>query len=348
MSPLDSSGLWLAVWLSAPLPLSPTHPCNVPPLGAQTATDVVFGKYPSYGRIARDDISVRVKAMPILDSLRDLRHLHLNAMVRVEGVVTRRSQVYPQLKKVRYACSRCGSSTGLYTETQEGASKPSSCPSCDAKGALSLDLQSTIYSNFQRIFLQEAPGSVPPGRVPRSKEVILRGDLIDCARPGEIVEITGVYLHQYDPMLNTRQGFPVFATLVEANYVEARTDALAAMTVTAEDRDAILELSRHPKILTRIIRSIAPSIYGHEHVKLALALAMFGGREINVNEKHRVRGDINVLLLGDPGVAKSQFLKVRSGAGGRRKAVLCRSFGDDFSLVSCSYQRPLLPLCATE
>ena len=71
--------------------------------------------------------------------------------------------------------------------------------------------------------------------------------------------------------------------------------------MTESDKRALRTLSHDPKILERIIKSIAPSIYGNEHVKTALALAMFGGREKNLDKKHRVRGDINVLLLGDPG-----------------------------------------------
>ena len=153
------------------------------------------------------------------------------------------------------------------------------------------------------------PGKVPPGRVPRYKDVILVADMIDCARPGEEVEVTGIYTHTFDAGLNVRQGFPVFATVLEANYVEVKNDTSKALQLTADDRERIAALARDPLIVQRIVKSIAPSIYGHETVKLGIAMAMFGGREKNINAKHRIRGDINVLLLGDPGVAKSQFLK---------------------------------------
>jgi DNA replication licensing factor MCM2 len=139
--------------------------------------------------------------------------------------------------------------------------------------------------------------------------IFLLGDMIDCARPGEEVEVTGIYTHTFDAGLNIRQGFPVFATVLEANYVEVKNDTSKALQLTPEDREKIAALSRDPHIVQRIVKSIAPSIYGHETVKLGIALSMFGGREKNVNQKHRIRGDINVLLLGDPGVAKSQFLK---------------------------------------
>eukprot|EP01018_Ginkgo_biloba_P017870 Gb_10893 [translate_table: standard] len=109
--------------------------------------------------------------------------------------------------------------------------------------------------------------------------------------------------------LNTKNGFPVFATVVEANYVTKKQDLFSAYKLTEEDKAEIEKLAKDPRIGERIIKSIAPSIYGHEDIKTGIALAMFGGQEKNVKGKHRLRGDINALLLGDPGTAKSQFLK---------------------------------------
>ena len=140
--------------------------------------------------------------------------------------------------------------------------------------------------------------------------------------------------------MNTKNGFPVFSTVIEANYVTKKQDLFSAYKLTQEDKEEIDKLSKDPRIGERvsflcfllcrprvllyhknttndyileldfqIIKSIAPSIYGHEDIKTALTLAIFGGQEKNVEGKHRLRGDINVLLLGDPGTAKSQFLK---------------------------------------
>jgi DNA replication licensing factor MCM2 len=96
--------------------------------------------------------------------------------------------------------------------------------------------------------------------------------------------------------------FPVFATVVEANYITKKADTFAAYKLSDEDKAEIRQLSSDPRIGQRIIKSIAPSIHGHLNVKTALALAMFGGEEKHVRDKHhRLRGDINVLLLGDPG-----------------------------------------------
>lgn len=172
-----------------------------------------------------------------------------------------------------------------------------------------LNTEETLYCNFQKLTLQESPGSVPPGRLPRHKEVILQFDLIDIARPGEEIEVTGVYTTVFDTNLNSKSGFPVFATLIEANHVAKREDLTSSRMLTEEDKKEIVRVSRDPQLAQKLIRSIAPSIYGHDDIKTPLALSMFGGVPKDVNGKHRIRGDINVLLLGDPGTAKSQFLK---------------------------------------
>jgi DNA replication licensing factor MCM2 len=131
-------------------------------------------------------------------------------------------------------------------------------------------------------------------------------------------EVTGTYTHNFDAALNMKNGFPVFSTVVEANYISKKADAFAAYKLTDEDKEEIRRLSQDPKIGEKIVASIAPSIHGHVGIKTGLALSMFGGEEKHVKGKHhRLRGDINVLLLGDPGVAKSQFLKYVEKTGQR-------------------------------
>lgn len=118
-----------------------------------------------------------------------------------------------------------------------------------------------------------------------------------------------MYRNNFDVSLNTKNGFPVFATVIEANYIRKKEDLFATFRLTEDDQRTIRQMAKDPAITRKIIKSIAPSIYGHEDIKTGLALALFGGEAKNVQGKHRLRGDINVLLLGDPGTAKSQFLK---------------------------------------
>merc|ERR1719369_138768 len=132
---------------------------------------------------------------------------------------------------------------------------------------------------------------------------------VDGCKAGDEVELTGIYHNNYDGSLNTKAGFPVFATVILANYLSKKDNKLATEAMTDEDLKAIVALSKDERIAERVFASIAPSIYGHEFIKRSIALCMFGGEPKNPGGKHRIRGDINVLCCGDPGTAKSQFLK---------------------------------------
>ncbi|KAI8924077.1 MCM2/3/5 family-domain-containing protein [Entophlyctis helioformis] len=272
------------------------------------AMEVVLTGFEDYDKIC-SEIHVRVANLPVVETLRDLRQSHLNTLVRVSGVITRRTGVFPQLKYVKYNCLKCDALIGPYFQDALAEIRVRLCPNCQGKNCFVINSEETVYRNYQRITLQESPGTVPAGRLPRHREVILLWDLVDCARPGEMVDITGVYRNNFDVSLNMRNGFPVFATVIEANHVLRREDEFASSRLTETDLREIMRLKDDSRIRQRIIKSIAPSIYGHEDIKTAIALAMFGGVFKNPQGKHRLRGDINVLLLGDPGTAKSQFLK---------------------------------------
>ncbi|GAV82593.1 MCM domain-containing protein/MCM2_N domain-containing protein [Cephalotus follicularis] len=299
----------IAIWLA-------DAPQSVLEVMEEVAKKVVFDLHPNYKNI-HQKIYVRITNLPVYDQIRNIRQIHLNTMICIGGVVTRRSGVFPQLQQVKYDCNKCGVVLGPFFQNSYSEVKVGSCPECQSKGPFTVNIEQTIYRNYQKLTLQESPGIVPAGRLPRHKEVILLNDLIDCARPGEEIEVTGIYTNNFDLSLNTKNGFPVFATVVEANYVTKKQDLFSAYKLTLEDKEEIEKLSKDPRIGERIVKSIAPSIYGHEDIKTALALAMFGGQEKNVEGKHRLRGDINVLLLGDPGTAKSQFLKYVEKTGQR-------------------------------
>lgn len=288
---LSSESATLAIWVV-------DAPEEMIKILDEVATSVVFKFYPMYKRV-RSEIHVRISALPSNESLRELRQSQLNTLIKVTGVITRRTAVYPQMVVVKFDCSKCGSIVGPLVLNTLGNNipKPSSCPQCQSKGPFSINQSQTLHRNYQKITLQESPGSVPPGRIPRSKEIIVLNDLIDAARPGEEVEVTGVYTHSYDAGLNKKQGFPVFATVIYANHICKIADKLSSFSLTEEDRKQIAALSKEPDLHQKIINSIAPSIYGHEDIKLAVALALFGGQSKDIKGKHRVRGDINGKLV---------------------------------------------------
>eukprot|EP00735_Rhodelphis_limneticus_P001205 TRINITY_DN1177_c0_g1::TRINITY_DN1177_c0_g1_i1::g.17246::m.17246 TRINITY_DN1177_c0_g1::TRINITY_DN1177_c0_g1_i1::g.17246 ORF type:complete len:897 (-),score=274.08,sp/P49736/MCM2_HUMAN/51.94/0.0,MCM/PF00493.18/7.3e-136,MCM2_N/PF12619.3/1.8e-27,MCM2_N/PF12619.3/3.4e+03,MCM_N/PF14551.1/6.2e-16,MCM_N/PF14551.1/9.3e+02,Mg_chelatase/PF01078.16/14,Mg_chelatase/PF01078.16/9.4e-06,AAA_5/PF07728.9/0.00084,AAA_3/PF07726.6/6.3e+03,AAA_3/PF07726.6/2.2e+03,AAA_3/PF07726.6/0.0019,AAA_3/PF07726.6/4.6e+03,AAA/PF len=291
----------LAIWIA-------DAPKSMLEIFDEVAMDTTLLLFPQYKNI-HDHIYVRIRALSVDDSLRGLRRVHLNTLVKVRGVVTRRTGVFPQLQLVKYDCAKCNAVLGPFVQTADTEITGFRCMECQSRGPFRLNAEQTVYRNFQKAVMQESPGSVPPGRLPRSKEVILVADLIDCCKPGDEVVVTGVYCNSYDATLNSRNGFPVFQTVIEANHVARLNYSLGNSTLTTADIDEIRKLADDPNIAERIIASIAPSIYGHYDIKRALACALFTGVPKEPSGKHRIRGDINVLLLGDPGVAKSQFLK---------------------------------------
>ena len=217
----------------------------------KVALDVTLLHYPAYERIHLE-IHTRVADLPTLFTLRDLRQQHLNCLVRVTGVVTRRTGVFPQLKYVKFTCGKCKASLGPFKQDSNAEVKINFCFSCQSRGPFTVDSEQTVYRNYQKMTLQESPGTVPPGRLPRHREVILLWDLIDSAKPGEEVEVTGIYKNCFDPSLNTKNGFPVFATVIEANWVVKSHDDLAAFRLTEEDEKLMRRMSREDNITEQV------------------------------------------------------------------------------------------------
>ncbi|XP_066554425.1 DNA replication licensing factor MCM2 [Amia ocellicauda] len=286
----------------------PEAPTEMLKIFDEAAREVVLAMYPKYDRIAHE-IHVRICNLPLVEELRSLRQLHLNQLIRTSGVVTSCTGVLPQLGMVKYNCNKCNFILGPFFQSQNQEVKPGSCPECQSLGPFEINMEETVYQNYQRITIQESPGKVAAGRLPRSKDAILLADLVDSCKPGDEIELTGIYNNNYDGSLNTANGFPVFATVIMANHITKKDNKVAVGELTDEDMKAIVTLSKDERIGERIFASIGPSIYGHEDIKRGLALALFGGEPKNPGGKHKVRGDINVLLCGDPGTAKSQFLK---------------------------------------
>ena len=318
------------------LALAPAEMLKIFDIVAVEATEL---HYPNYSQI-HQEIHVRIADFPNHFALRDLREKHLNQLVRVSGVVTRRTGVFPQLKYVKFDCLKCGVVLGPFVQDSSQEVRINFCTNCHAKGPFRLNSEKTVYRNYQRVTLQEAPGSVPAGRLPRHREVILLADLVDVAKPGEDVDIVAIYKNNYDGHLNAKNGFPVFATVLEANSV-CRKEAISfgggPASVIEEDEKDFRRLARERGIIDKIIASIAPSIYGHRDIKTAVACSLFGGVAKDINGKHSIRGDINVLLLGDPGTAKSQILKYAEKTANR--AVLATGQGASAVGLTASVRR---------
>jgi len=285
-----------------------SFPSKILPVLNEALSSVVKEIFPRYFLI-RPVLVCRIIGIPSFDQIRTLRKSHLNTLVKVVGIVTKRSRVYPMLSVVKYNCQKCKGLLGPFVVDSEEV-RPNRCVECQSSGPFAVNTAETIYKDFQKLTVQEVPGKVPPGRLPRSKEVVTMHDLIDHARPGDEIELTGVYKNNFsNASSNIANAAPVFTTTIEALSIVKRGDEASMFSITPEEEKEILKLSKLENIFELILSSIAPSIHGQREAKRAIALAIFGGVPKHLEAKHNVRGDINVLLLGDPGMAKSQLLK---------------------------------------
>ena len=228
-------------------------PQQILPIFDEVAMEVVLSGFELYDKI-HDSIHVRIANLPAVEQLRDLRFIHLNTLVRVAGVVTRRSAKYPQLRYVKYKCMPCGAHIGPFYQDYEREIKVNKCVNCQKRGPFDLISEETVYRDYQRLTLQESPGSVPAGRLPRQRDIILLSDLVDTARPGEEIEVTGVYLNIFDVNLNVTDGFPVFRTIIEANHITKRSDQYSSFRLTEDDKRQIRALSRDDRIRKRVLK----------------------------------------------------------------------------------------------
>ncbi|XP_071015447.1 DNA replication licensing factor MCM2 [Oncorhynchus clarkii lewisi] len=225
----------------------PEAPTEMLKIFDEAAKEVVLAMYPKYDRIAHE-IHVRICNLPLVEELRSLRQLHLNQLIRTSGVVTCCTGVLPQLGMVKYNCNKCNFILGPFFQSQNQEVKPGSCPECQSFGPFDINMELTVYQNYQRITIQESPGKIAAGRLPRSKDAILLADLVDQCKPGDEIELTGIYNNNYDGSLNMANGFPVFATVIMANHIARRDNKVAVAELTDEDIKAIVALSKDERI----------------------------------------------------------------------------------------------------
>ncbi|ELQ74290.1 DNA replication licensing factor, MCM2 component [Trachipleistophora hominis] len=266
---------------------------------------VVLSLFPNYFMI-RVQVHVRVIDVPVVEELRELRNENLGCLVRIRGIVTRRSGVFPRLFLAKFICTKCRCTFGPFLLENDASFRPQSCLECQSRGPFLVNEEETVYRDFQKMTVQEIPGTVPAGTLPRSKDVLVFHDLIDLAKPGDEIELTGIYK---SGMLNDT----IFTTHIIANAILRKE---SSCVLTREDEKEIKRLARNPRIVEILSDALAPEVCGHPNVKRACLLALFGGQpkgREKENDKasaaHRIRGDINVLIMGDPGTAKSQLLR---------------------------------------
>ena len=246
--------------------------------------------------------NVRVSNYQRKVSIRSLNSSYIGKMVSITGVVVRSSEVMTQLKTGAFRCMSCQTVTpadqvgSLYTT-------PRACPVCNRSGLGTFELEPSLstFEDFQSISLQERPEDLPAGHMPQTLDLALTDDLVSSARPGDRVVVTG--------MVNVKQraaGFGrsksrVFELSLDTNHIAVETGEQLEAELDEESIRSFRADASQPWHYKKLISSIAPSIHGMENVKEAVLLQLAGGNPKEFRDGIKVRGDVNVLLVGDPG-----------------------------------------------
>ena len=270
--------------------------------------------HPDYEQEIRDKIRVRMGNYTVQKGLREINADLIDKLVSVSGMVVRSSEVKPLAKKVAYRCTNCNTVTeaqlkGLVLK------KPQKCPACSEK-ELEMDPETSIFIDFQMVRLQELPEDLPAGQLPHYVEVTVMGDLVDQCRPGDRIMLTGIIRIEQE-QLAPQAKTSLFRLRMEGNNIEylggragsKDTRSVERITISTEDERQIRTIASKPDAYDKLIASFAPHIYGHETLKESILLLIVGSVTKKLEDGSTRRGDINVLMVGDPGTAKSEMLK---------------------------------------
>ncbi len=257
---------------------------------------------------------VRLSTIPETQfiKIRNIRAKHLNQLIAVEGIIRQASDVRPQVVNAKFECPACGTIISVL-QIEKRFREPSRC-SCGRKGQFTLVTKEMV--DAQRIVIEESPESLSGGEQPRRISVFLKEDLVEPkmeekTTPGARVKIIGV-LKEVPVPLQTGAISTRFDLAIESNNIIPLEETFEEFEINEEDERQILELAADKDLLKKMTDSIAPSIYGYDEVKQTLVLQLFSGVKKKRADGTDSRGDIHVLLVGDPGVAKSILLKFMS------------------------------------
>ena len=250
----------------------------------------------------------RFRQLPDKVSMRKIGSSQMGKLIAVDGIIVRSSPVKPMITKAAFKCRSCGEVT-LVEQTGFLMRGVGLCPHCrSAKASFELLVEKSTFLDYQEVRIQERPEDLPPGQLPRSTDVKFIEDLVDLARPGDRVAITGAVRAQQE-MISRRGRLRTFDMYLDANYVDVTGKEAEVVEITAEEEKAIRELAADPWLYQKILRSLAPSIYGYDDIKEAIVSLLFGGVPKHLPDGINLRGEVNTLLVGDPGTAKSQMLQ---------------------------------------
>ena len=246
-------------------------------------------------------LNVRFKNVRNNIPLRFLRSEFIGKFIAVDGIVRKTDEIHPRIMSAVFECRSC---MRMHEVEQKSniIHEPAVCQECGGR-SFRLVQDESRYMDTQTVKLQEPLENLSGGDQPRQINIILEDDLVDTLAPGDKVRITGTLKTQRDE--RTKR----FNNFIYGNYIEPLEQEFEELHIDEEDEEKIIELAKSPDIYQKIIESTAPSIRGYFEVKEAIAFQLFGGTAKVLEDKTHIRGDMHILIVGDPGIGKSQILK---------------------------------------
>tara|TARA_B100000315_G_scaffold105455_1_gene96685 strand:+ start:46042 stop:48051 length:2010 start_codon:yes stop_codon:yes gene_type:complete len=271
----------------------------------------------------KNPFRVRFRNLPKTQEMmiKDIRSEHLDKFLSFIGIVRQASDIRPQVVSARFECPSCGNILSIL-QIDPKFKEPTRC-SCGRRGKFRLLNKDLV--DAQRLIVEEAPEDLQGGEQPKRLAVFLKEDLVEPimekkTTPGSKIRINGV-IKEVPVMLKTGAQSIRYDLIAESNYVEPLEQTFEDIEIDSKEIKEIEKLAKDPKIYERLIKSIAPSIYGHERIKEAILFQLMGGVKKERDDGTKSRGDIHVLLVGDPGSGKSQILKFVSQAAPKARYV---------------------------
>ena len=294
-----------------------TNPDEILDAFTRAIKEILQQRFPKYAKKIEHEIRARIGNYPVQRSLRQINAEVIGKMTSVSGMVLRASEVKPLAKELVFMCPE-GHRTDVILDKDLKLTTPLQCSNskCTHKD-LGIEPKSSRFIDVQFVRLQELPEDLPPGQLPHYLDVTVKQDLVDNARPGDRIVLTGIIRIEQERMSGvSKNESPLYRLRLDGNNVEffgGKGDKISRRIqreeISPEEEKMILALSKNPDIYDRLIESYAPHITGHETIKESILLLMAGSTQRQLNDGSKIRGDINIFLVGDPGTAKSEMLK---------------------------------------
>ncbi|WP_256391470.1 LAGLIDADG family homing endonuclease [Natronoarchaeum rubrum] len=244
---------------------------------------------------------VRVHNLPETTEIRQIRSRHVGKLLGVQGIIRKATDVRPKIEEAAFECQRCGTLTYI-PQSSSDFQEPHECQGCERQGPFNINFDQSEFVDAQRLRVQESPEGLRGGETPQSVDVTIEDDVTGQVTPGDHVTVTGIlHLQQQG---NDQEKSPIFDVYMEGVSVEIEDEEFEDMEISEEEKAEIVELSNDPDIYEKMIASMAPSIYGYDQEKLAIILQLFSGVTKHLPDGSRIRGDLHMLLIGDPGTGK--------------------------------------------